>query len=129
MKESAHIYTTLRTSGRVQQPHYADESYLEGDMVETGFEVTDRPENPEHIVVHMGPQYIVDNSDMDSRFREAEQHEPKNVIHVGSTVRYLPPDEPDYMNPDRGREAKAEAAAQAVKAAILRGELDPSIFE
>ena len=77
----------------------------------------------------MGLQVTYDNSDMESRFREAEEHESEHVTHLGSTVTYLPPEEPDYMNPDRGREARAEAAAQAVKAAILRGELDPSIFE
>lgn len=129
MKDSAHIYTTLRQGGPVQEPHYTEQGYRAGKQVETGFEVADRPESPEHIVVRMGPQYVVDNSDMESRFRDAEQHESAHVIHLGSTVTYLPPEEPDYMNPDRDREARAEAAAQAVKAAIMRGELDPSIFE
>ena len=129
IKEHGYIRYMLKQNGPVQQPHYADDGYQAGDNVEGGFEVAGKPETPEHIVIHIGPRYTIDNSDMESRFREAAQHEPKEVIRLGSTVTYLPPEEPAYMDPDRGKDARAEAVAQAVKAAIMRGEIDPSIFE
>lgn len=129
IKETGHIFSKLNQVGPVGEPHYTDEGYRGGANVEGGFEVVDKPETPEHIDIHMGPRYTIDNSDMESRFREAAQHEPKEVIRLGSTATYLPPEEPAYMDPDRGKDARAEAVAQAVKAAIMRGEIDPSIFE
>lgn len=126
IKEHGYIRSMLNQSGPVQQPHYADDGYQAGENVEGGFEVADKPETPEHIVIHMGPQYVVDNSDMESRFREAEQNPSSEVIHLGNTVRYVMEDE----ETEADRKAKrAEAIAKAVELAIKNGDIDPEVFD
>lgn len=126
IKEHGYIRNMLKQTGPVQQPHYVDDGYQAGDNIEGGFEVADKPETPEHIDIHMGPQYIVDNSDMESRFREAEQNPSSEVIHLGSTVRYVMEDE----ETEADRKAKrAEAIAKAVELAIRNGDIDPEVFD
>ena len=123
--ETGYIRNNLNQSGPVEQPHYADAGYQTGEHIEGGFEVADKPETPERIVIHMGPQYIVHNDDMDSRFREAEKHAPKEVIHVGNAVRYVMDDE----ETEADRKAKrAEVIAKAVELAIKNGDIDPDVF-
>lgn len=124
-KEVGYIRNLLKQDGPTRPPHYTDEGYQAGEYVEGGFEVADKPEKPEHTVIHVGPQYVIDNSDMDSRIHEAESHTPAEVIHVGNRVRYVMAGEDTEA--DR-RAKKADAAAQAVRDAIMRGEIDPSLF-
>ena len=130
MKETAHIINGLRQGGRAEEPHYAERSYLEGERLEAGFAATERAERPAHETVHIGVAARIVNDDMTPHYMRPENQPTENtlVVHAGGGVTYLPPEEPHYMK-DGGREARAEAAAQAVRAAILRGELDPSIFE
>lgn len=124
--ETGYIHNNLKPSGPVEQPHYADAGYQAGEHIEGGFEVADKPETPEHIVIHMGPQYVVHNDDMDSRFREAEQNPSSEVIHLGNTVRYVMEDE----ETEADRKAKrAEAIAKAVELAIKNGDIDPEVFD
>lgn len=128
IKEVGYIRNALNQGGKVQPPHYVDSDYQAGGNVEGGFEVKDKPETPEHITVRVGPTYIVDDSDMTPPYAlpENQPTEHTQVIRAGNTVRYVMEDE--TTEADR-RAEQAEAAAQAVKAAIMRGELDPSIFE
>ena len=127
IKEVGYIRNMLKQDGKVQQPHYVSPAYQEGDNVEGGFEVKDKPETPEHITVRVGPTYIVDDSDMTPPYAlpENQPTERTQVIRVGNTVRYVM--EGETTEADR-RAEQAEAAARAVKAAIMRGELDPSLF-
>ena len=126
-KEVGHIRNDLNQGGRVEQPHYVSESYQAGRNVEGGFEVKDKPETPEHITVRVGPTYIVDDSDMTPPYAlpENQPTEHTQVIRAGNTVRYVMEDE--TTEADR-RAEQAEAAARAVKAAIMRGEIDADLF-
>lgn len=126
IKEVGYIHTSLNQGGRVQPPHYVAPSYKAGDNVEGGFEVRDKPAEPVHEVIRMNPFGDVDLSDTEPHYMKNHAGEPTD--ESSRPVRVVC-EEPHYMNPERGREAKAEAVAQAVKAAIMRGELDPSIFE
>lgn len=123
--ETGHIRNELNQSGPVNAPLFCDDSYMNGEYVDGGFPVDDKPAEPEHVIVRMGPQYTVINDDMDSRFREAERNVPKEVIRVGNSVRYVTEDE--ETEADR-KERQADAVAAAVKSAILRGEIDASEF-
>lgn len=126
IRETGHIRNMLNQTGPVEPPHYAAAGYQAGENIEGGFEVADKPEAPEHIVIHMGPQYVVDNSDMESRFREAEQNPSSEVIHLGNAVRYLMEDE--ETEADR-KTKRAEAIAKAVELAIKNGDIDPEVFD
>ena len=129
LKESGYIHSGLTYAKGIGEPLYADEGYQSGAYIENGFPVENDDAEPEHIVVHMGPQYVVDNSDMESRFREAENNVPEHVIHLGSTVRYMPPENPTYADPDHGKKEKAKAIAEAVRLAVERGEIDADLFD
>lgn len=130
LKETGYIHSGLTYAKGIGEPLYADEDYQSGAYIENGFPVENDDAEPEHIVVHMGPQYVVDNSDMESRFREAENHVPEHVIHLGNTVTYLPPTDPDYaLSPDERRSEKAKAIAEAVRLAVERGEIDADLFD
>lgn len=130
LKETGYIRSGLTYAKGIGEPIYADEGYQSGAYIENGFPVENEDAKPEHIVVHMGPQYVVDNSDMESRFREAEKHESKNVIHLGNTLTYLPPTDPDYaLSPDERRSEKAKAIARAVELAVERGDIDADLFD
>ena len=126
IKEVGHIYTALEHNGPTEQPHYTSEAYQTGANIEGGFEVRDKPAEPVHEVIRMNPFGDVDLSDTEPHYMKNHAGEPTD--ESSRPVRVVC-EEPHYMNPERGREAKAEAVAQAVKAAIMRGELDPSIFE
>ena len=125
VKESAYIRNELVQTGPVGAPLFCNDGYMSGEYVDGGFPVDDKPAEPEHVTVHVGPRYTVINDDMDSRFREAERHVPKEVIRVGNSVRYVREDE--ETEADR-KERQADAVAAAVKSAILRGEIDASEF-
>jgi hypothetical protein len=128
MNENAHIYNALQTRGPIREPHYCAESYQGGENTARGFEVEGNPAEPTHQEVHVGPNvtYVATGKTL---WEDREPSEGGRVVRVGNTLDFSgPAEEPDYMNPDRAREEKAEAAARAVKAAIMRGEIDADLF-
>ena len=126
-KEVGHIRNDLNQGGRVKQPHYVSESYQAGENVEGGFEVRDKPEKPVHETVHVGLTATIVNDDMRPHYLmpEFQPTEHTQVVHAGPQVRYVM--EGEATEADR-RAEQAEAAAKAVKAAIMRGEIDADLF-
>lgn len=124
MREQAHIYVDLGGQSRPKQPHYTDESYLQGERLDGGFEVKDKPDTPTHEVISANP-FVYAESDFQPHYVKNQPSETTTTVHLGQTVVYLPPEEPSYVDPDRGRKAKAKAVAKAVQLAIERGEIDP----
>lgn len=129
IKEHGHIFVALSGQGRPGEPTYTDPSYQAGEYVENGWTVEDRPSEPIHEEVHIGPavSYVATGTTL---WEDREPSEGGNVIRIGNTLDFSgPAEEPDYMNPNRGRDAKAEAIAKAVELAIKNGDIDPEVFD
>lgn len=119
-----HLFSTGRTNGRVQEPHYTDEGYLNGERLENGFE-TER-QQPRHEEVHIGCSYVVHPVGEPHYMRaEHQPSEKTKVIHVGNSLSWGKAEPPHYMQKS-SRAKLADAAAEAVRGAVLRGEIDPS---
>ena len=121
----AHIYPALRQGGRVQEPHYTSRAYARGDYLEGGFEVRDRPDVPTHEEIDLSLFAYAETDHAPHYTRDAGASDPAEAGNVARLVC----GQPHYMTRDDVNEARAEAVARAVKAAIVRGEIDPSIFE
>lgn len=125
MREQAHIYVNLGGQSRPKQPHYTDERYLQGEHLEDGFVVKDRPDEPVHETICVNPLSYAEGGDHEPHYMKA--HESDETDNP-SRVQRIVCEEPHYMDPDRGRKAKADAIAEAVRQAVMRGEIDPDVL-
>lgn len=126
IKLSEHFHVAFRNPRPrpVGAPHYEDEAYAEGEFLENGFTVT---EPPVHEVIRVGP--MIDTTNSPSVLWETRKHTGDGeVIRANSVATCSAPTEPSYCDPNRSLKRKAEAAADAVRAAVMRGEIDPDLF-
>lgn len=82
-------------------------------------------------VTYMTP--IIDASDVEPSYVKAQRELANNpnhhVTHIQTVEIQGKAEDPHWCDPDYGKDKKAEAIARAVKSAIMRGEIDPSLFD
>lgn len=73
--------------------------------------------------------YTIDSSDTRPFWMKVEPSEDTEVIRGYGAVVEGKPGEPHYMKRRDKQKERAEAVAEAVRLAVERGDIDPSVFE